>query len=112
MNEHMHAGLLEATRLTQAGQLLEATAAIQRMLQGMPASANNPPAGDIIEGTFRVVDPPAHSTTGGAREGVVPHLPAPAPVAVDEGKEVTVPRPPTSTPATATEGEQGDHKNA
>lgn len=94
MNEHMHAGLLEATRLTQAGQLLEATAAIQRMLQGMPtpASANNPPAGDIIEGTFRVVDPASRYLAGSAREGAVPHLPAPA-------------------PAVGGEGEQGDRKN-
>jgi poly(hydroxyalkanoate) depolymerase family esterase len=67
MNELMQSGLLEATRLTRAGQLVEATAAIQRTLQGLPASsrAGNPPVehpGEVIEGTFRVSDPAPHTT--------------------------------------------------
>ena len=35
MNKGMYAGMLEATRLTKAGRLHEATAAIQRTLRGM-----------------------------------------------------------------------------
>jgi poly(hydroxyalkanoate) depolymerase family esterase len=38
MHAHLHADLLEATRLTRAGQLLEATALIQRALNGGVAS--------------------------------------------------------------------------
>ncbi len=34
MNARLQAGMLEATRLTRAGQLLEATAMIQRVLRG------------------------------------------------------------------------------
>src|SRR6266700_4093985 len=36
MDERMRAGMAEATRLTQAGQLAEATALIQRVLRGLP----------------------------------------------------------------------------
>lgn len=36
MNDRMHTGILEASRLTRAGHLLEATAAIQRALRGEP----------------------------------------------------------------------------
>ncbi len=35
MNEHMQAGMAEATRLVRAGQLAEATALIQRTLVGV-----------------------------------------------------------------------------
>ena len=34
MNDQMHPGMAEATRLTQQGRLDEATAAIQRALEG------------------------------------------------------------------------------
>lgn len=71
MNKRMRIGMREATRLTQAGQLLEATAAIQRTLRGLPVSANNPPADDIIEGTFRVVNPASRSTAGGAQQATM-----------------------------------------
>lgn len=62
MNEQMRAGMAEATRLTQAGKLLEATALIQRTLRGAlaPDLRDEPqaqPDGDIIEGTFWVNDP-------------------------------------------------------
>ena len=62
MYEQLHAGMQEATRLTRAGRLLEATAAIQRTLQGLrtqnPVSDPiDPPAGEVIEGIFRVVEP-------------------------------------------------------
>jgi len=40
MNFSLPAGLLEATRLTKAGQLKEATAALQRMLgAGLPVNS-------------------------------------------------------------------------
>ena len=37
MNDHMQAGMAEATRLTRAGRLVEATRIIQRTLKGEPA---------------------------------------------------------------------------
>src|SRR3712207_6523656 len=46
MNDQMHSGMAEATRLTQQGRLDEATAAIQRALGGMaPAAPPGGPAG-------------------------------------------------------------------
>ncbi len=39
MNDQMHPGIAEATRLTQQGRLDEATAAIQRALGGTFAPA-------------------------------------------------------------------------
>lgn len=42
MNDFMQSGLLEATRLTQAGRLMEATAAIQRALRGEEPLADTP----------------------------------------------------------------------
>ena len=39
MNDQMHPGMAEATRLTQQGRLDEATAAIQRALGGAFAPA-------------------------------------------------------------------------
>ncbi len=63
MNARLNSDLLEATRLTRAGQLLEATALIQRALGGRAASR---PAGDVspdhraggpvIEGRCRVIE--------------------------------------------------------
>lgn len=38
MNERIHADMFEATRLTRAGHLLEATALIQRVLRGEPVA--------------------------------------------------------------------------
>ena len=52
-------GMAEATRLTQAGQLTEATAHIQRMLTGAASS----PADDAIEGDFHRLDEPAVGST-------------------------------------------------
>jgi poly(hydroxyalkanoate) depolymerase family esterase len=50
--------LLEATRLTQAGRLVEATAAIQRLLrnQGTPGRLEDPAPSRIIDAEFSVVD--------------------------------------------------------
>jgi poly(hydroxyalkanoate) depolymerase family esterase len=64
MNATLHAGMLEATRLTRAGQLLEATAIIQRTLRGMlapQAGADAPGAPTTnmqttIDGHCRVID--------------------------------------------------------
>jgi poly(hydroxyalkanoate) depolymerase family esterase len=50
--------LLEATRLTQAGRLVEATAAIQQLLrqQAMREPVNDPTSGRIISGEFSRVE--------------------------------------------------------
>ncbi len=62
MNEQFQAAMREATRLTRAGRLREATELIQRTLHGQsiiaPATpAGSPPNDDIIEGSFRVTEP-------------------------------------------------------
>jgi poly(hydroxyalkanoate) depolymerase family esterase len=49
MNDQMHTGIAEATRLTQQGRLDEATAAIQRALGGTFAPAAQEDAGDTNE---------------------------------------------------------------
>jgi hypothetical protein len=49
MNDHMHTGIAEATRLTQRGRLDEATAAIQRALGGTFAPAAQEDPGDTNE---------------------------------------------------------------
>src|SRR5436309_964685 len=73
MNEQMRTGMREASRLTRAGRLLEATATIQRTLRGMraPFVAGEPsdqPADQVIEGEFWVSDPAPHSTQAGTQE--------------------------------------------
>ncbi len=62
MTIKLPAGILKATRLTRAGQLLEATAEIQRTLRGESSPhtvANAPRAGTqtTLDGEYRVVDP-------------------------------------------------------
>jgi poly(hydroxyalkanoate) depolymerase family esterase len=47
MNETPHAAMLEATRFVQAGRLREATALLQRLLQGEPGPATT--AGDTAD---------------------------------------------------------------
>jgi hypothetical protein len=49
MNDQMHTGIAEATRLTQQGRLDEATAAIQRALGGTFAPAAQEGPGDTNE---------------------------------------------------------------
>jgi hypothetical protein len=49
MNDQMHTGIAEATRLTQQGRLDEATAAIQRALGGTFAPAVQEGPGDTNE---------------------------------------------------------------
>lgn len=65
MDERMRDGMAEATRLTQAGRLAEATALIQRLLRGLPvddvSEARKGRVKDAIEAEFWVVPdtPPA-----------------------------------------------------
>jgi poly(hydroxyalkanoate) depolymerase family esterase len=73
MNEQMRTGMLEASRLTRAGRLLEATATIQRTLRGVRAphgggEPSDQPADEVIEGDFWVSDPVPHSTQAGTQE--------------------------------------------
>jgi poly(hydroxyalkanoate) depolymerase family esterase len=71
MNNHLQAGMAEATRLTRAGRLAEATALIQRTLAGLPATdtsvAESSSASVPIEGEFRILDDssPSRETSGG-----------------------------------------------
>ena len=66
MNDQMHTGIAEATRLTQQGRLEEATAAIQRALGGTFAPAAQEGPGDKNE--------PIEVISGLVREA--PHGPA------------------------------------
>ena len=59
MNLKIPAGLLDATRLVRGGKLMEATAAIQRVLRAhwpSPAATDGGP-GMVIEGSASLVDP-------------------------------------------------------
>src|ERR671932_1799085 len=71
MNDDLRAGMAEATRLTLAGRLAEATAAIQRTLGNLPAPdvvATDPGGASAPSGPFRPVDDsaPAIRTPGRA----------------------------------------------
>src|SRR5688572_9291983 len=52
-------GLLRATRLVRAGNLIAATAAIQRALGRSDAPTSSTDDAEAIEGSFRVVTPAA-----------------------------------------------------
>ena len=58
MNDRMHSGMAEASRLTRAGRLAEATAVIQRTLQGVlaPEGLSTTIDPESIDASFRVVD--------------------------------------------------------
>jgi poly(hydroxyalkanoate) depolymerase family esterase len=58
MNDSMRTGLAEATRLTRAGRLTEATAIIQRTLRGMlaPETSSTITDPESVDAAFRVVD--------------------------------------------------------
>ena len=88
MTDTLHDGLLEATRLTNAGRLAEVTAAaLQRMLGGghaAPGSANpqarrGPPTIDGVAesaGTAQVKPIPQAARVSGTRAGRLPFSPA------------------------------------
>ncbi|HEX9132243.1 MAG TPA: PHB depolymerase family esterase, partial [Ktedonobacteraceae bacterium] len=83
MNDHMHAAMVEATRLTRTGRLAEATTLIQRTLGGMSAPAGRSTrAAAPHEAVVRVVEvtPPLLEPTiqggVGASPGPVPARPA------------------------------------
>jgi hypothetical protein len=65
VNDQMHRGMAEATRLTRQGHLEEATATIQRALGGKFFAASSPGgAGDTdvpIDVTSRLVKEPPRS---------------------------------------------------
>jgi poly(hydroxyalkanoate) depolymerase family esterase len=67
INNRMTAAMAEATRLTRAGRLLEATALVQHTLRGMPAqeASSNATActDEPIDASFRVVDATLCPTT-------------------------------------------------
>ena len=58
MNDRMRTGMAEATRLTRAGRLTEATAIIQRTLRGMlaPETSSTITDPETIDAAFHVVD--------------------------------------------------------
>ncbi|HEX5690375.1 MAG TPA: PHB depolymerase family esterase, partial [Roseiflexaceae bacterium] len=64
MDDRFSDGMRDATRLTQAGRLLEATAAIQRTLQGKydQGRQSTPNPDEVIEGEFWVSSPTGHET--------------------------------------------------
>src|SRR5437868_106420 len=76
MNDRMLAGMAEATRLTRAGRLVEATAMIQRTLAGLSApsvSVAEPNHTDVpIEAEFHILDdssPPMEGSGGSVTGG-------------------------------------------
>ncbi|GGY06423.1 esterase [Litchfieldella qijiaojingensis] len=104
MNTTMMAGLQEATRLTRAGQLHEATALIQRTLRGVPSQdvAAQPTSdasapGETLEGSYCVIDDePASAAKSAAGES--PWRASPAPEAKREDTQ-TRPEGPQPNPA-------------
>lgn len=98
MNDRLRAGMPEVTRLTRAGRLQEATAAIQCMLGGQPLTPTAtepvyPAERNPIEGVFRVVDrTPSqsgevrHARPASARRQPVPER---TPDGVPEGQFIT-----------------------
>lgn len=98
MNEETRAGMDEATRLTRAGRLWEATALIQRLLGGAstpePAGAYaSGPDATIIEGEFQVTEPASSSGSAAPpRHRLSLVLPPPAPASVP-GATIVRPHP-------------------
>jgi poly(hydroxyalkanoate) depolymerase family esterase len=66
----------EAIRLTRAGQLLDATAAIQRALRGNSSAGS--PADDAIEGVYQVVEPARPPREAGSIDLARLQLPTPS----------------------------------
>src|ERR1700738_5032015 len=70
MNDRLDPGMREATRLTGAGRLLEATALLQRMLHrqrdqiSTPSTGSLPVTIDLVPETVEVTDPGSSLRTG------------------------------------------------
>jgi poly(hydroxyalkanoate) depolymerase family esterase len=70
MNDRLHPGMREASRLTRAGRLTEATALLQRMLHGpidpspVPGTGSLPATIDLVPETVEVTDPGPSLRTG------------------------------------------------
>jgi poly(hydroxyalkanoate) depolymerase family esterase len=111
VNKQFQTAMREATRLTQAGRLIEATALIQRTLQGTDVAAPSdppeaPPADDIIEGEFRVTRPASASATLPALpETIITEPPPPAPA-------MPSPATPVRIPGSGSRGEGGQFLSA
>jgi poly(hydroxyalkanoate) depolymerase family esterase len=92
MNDQMHTGIAEATRLTQQGRLDEATAAIQRALGGTFAPAAQEGPGDTNE-PIEVISRLVRETPAGGRR-TAPRRPgaadraAPGPTLLSHGVQL------------------------
>ena len=94
MNNKMIAGMPEVLRLTQAGQLQEATFAIQRMLGGLSGTpAASEPATYTekapIESVFRVIDEEPLRAARAAEAPQPQPIPGRMPDGIPEGKFIT-----------------------
>jgi poly(hydroxyalkanoate) depolymerase family esterase len=81
MNEIMETAMAEATRLTRMGQLLDATALIQRTLGGAPTASSTipaPTADEPVDVSFRVLEAGPHTSTSTVTLPGVAVLPYPA----------------------------------
>ncbi|AFY79027.1 esterase, PHB depolymerase family [Pleurocapsa sp. PCC 7327] len=73
MDDRMLAGITEATRLTRAGKLMEATALIQQTLQGMcspkaSSDTTNRPGDEPIDVSFEVIGAEPRHAEGSTRQ--------------------------------------------
>ncbi|HMD63169.1 MAG TPA: PHB depolymerase family esterase, partial [Stellaceae bacterium] len=79
MDDTLHAGMREATRLTRSGRLIEATALLQRLLQkgrdpnSAPNKEGGPPTIDLVPEAVAVTDraPLSRNRPGRRANGVV-----------------------------------------
>jgi poly(hydroxyalkanoate) depolymerase family esterase len=101
VNERFQTAMREATRLTRAGRLTEATALIQRTLQGAGLAApsdtpGTPPDDTMIEGAFRVTESAREAATPPALHDASPaELPLPAPSTPWPAQPAPIPAPGT-----------------
>src|SRR6266581_7084824 len=77
MNDHLQAAMAEATRLTRAGRLSEATATIQRALGSAPmAEAGSTPIPHVVDADLAstTIPLPGMGPWNGARSRLTPHI--------------------------------------